>query len=106
MAVVDGDLAESEIDGFFALVHERQESLAHLRMEQYEHLFRDICAAIMSHPEAGTDKALANIAAVGEAPEQVELVLTAAQIAQQADEREQASEAEALTLIRQVLGQD
>jgi tellurite resistance protein len=106
VAVVDGDLAESEIDGFFALMQERHESLADLGVEQYEHVFRDICGAIMSHPEAGTDKALANIAAVGELPEQVELVLTAAEIALQADEREQASEAEALTLIRQVLGQD
>ena len=33
VAVVDGDLAESEIDGFFALMQERHESLADLGIE-------------------------------------------------------------------------
>jgi tellurite resistance protein len=103
VAVVDGDLAESEIGSFITMIHDHQDTLAALKFEHYEHLFRDICAAIMSNPEAGKSKALESISAISGNPEHSELILAAAQIAMLADQREKAAETEALALIRGAL---
>ncbi|GAB5500552.1 MAG: hypothetical protein PsegKO_28630 [Pseudohongiellaceae bacterium] len=103
VAVIDGDLAETEIGGFITVIHEHQDTLAALKFEHYEHLFRDICGAIMSNPEAGKNKALESISAVNGNSEHSELILAAAQIAMLADQQEKAAETEALALIRGAL---
>lgn len=105
VAVADGDLAESEIDSFVKLIYEREDILAALNFERYEPLFREISGAILSDPTAGQGEALELIAAVSDDPGHCELVISAAQIALMADNREQASETRVLALIRGALGQ-
>lgn len=103
VAVADGDLAEAEIDSFVQLIHRREDILSALNFERYEPLFRDICGAILSDPEAGRTSALQLISALKADPEHSELVLSAAQIALMADNREQASEKQILESIRTAL---
>jgi len=103
VAVVDGDLAEAEIDSFIDLIHRHREAFGALNFEHYEHLFRDVCGAIMSNPDAGKRKALESISAISDDPAHCELIIAAAQIAMQADQREKTSETEALSLIRSAL---
>ncbi len=103
VAVADGDLADSEIDSFVALLQERKEILAALNFERYEPLFRDICGALLSDPIPGQQKALQLISGIGSDAEGCELVLSAARIALIADNREQESETRVIAMIKDAL---
>ena len=106
VAVADGDLAESEIDSFIKLIYEREDILAALNFERYEPLFREISGAILSDPNAGHNRALELITAVSNDSDHCELVISAAQIALMADNKEQESETRVLALIRGALEQN
>ena len=99
VAVADGDLAQSEIDRFILLMLERENLLRTLGIDQFDLLFRDIGAAIMSDPIAGRARALDLIAAVKADTTHCELVRAAAEIAIFADNRELESEKEVMAQI-------
>ena len=104
VAVADGDLAQSEIDGFIALIREQENILAPLDIDRVELRFRDIAGAILSDPLAGHHHALELIAAVAGDAIHCELVRSAAEIAIAANNRELGSEQEVLQEICGALG--
>ena len=104
VAVADGDLAQSEIDRFLALIREQENVLAPLNIHRVELWFRDIAEAILSDPSAGHSHALELIAAVAGNAIHCELVRSAAEIAIAADNRELSSEQEVLQEICGALG--
>ena len=106
VAVADGDLAKSEIESFVKLIYQQEDVLSSLNFQRYEPLFRDICGAIVSDPESGQKQALSLIQVVKGDAAQSELVISAAQIALQADDRELAAESRAMLLIQNTLGMD
>ena len=57
VAAADGDLAVSEVDRFLALLHEHETVFRPLSFAELEHVFRDICGAIISDPEQGWQRA-------------------------------------------------
>lgn len=99
VATADGDLAQSEIERFILLMRERENVLAPLSIDRFDQLFRDIGAAIMSDPLAGSRHALDLISAVKSDADHCELVRSAAEIAIAADNRELASEQQVMQQI-------
>ena len=106
VAAADGNLAQSEVDRFMQLMHERAEIFAVLDFDEVESSFRDICGALISDPEQGKQKALECIATVKYHEIYRELVRSAAEIAMFADDRERAAEQEVLGEICGALGID
>lgn len=105
VAVADGDLAEAEIDSFVTLIYEREDVLSSLDFARYEPLFREISGALFTDPESGRSQALELISAVRSEQDHCELVISAAQIALMADNKEEESETKVLSLIRGALEQ-
>ena len=105
VAVADGDLAEAEIDSFVRLIYEREDVLSSLDFERYEPLFREISGALFSDPVSGQSQALQLIGAIRGDQDHCELVVSAAQIALMADNREEESETRVLALIRSALNE-
>ncbi len=105
VAVADGDLAEAEIDSFVRLIYEREDVLSSLDFERYEPLFREISGALFSDPVSGQSQALQLISAIRGDQDHCELVVSAAQIALLADNREEESETRVLALIRSALNE-
>ena len=103
IAVADGDLAEVEIESFMRLIYEREDVMSSLDFVRYEPLFREISGALFTDPERGQAQALELIKAVRGNQEQCELVISAAQIALMADNKELDSETKVLSLIRSAL---
>jgi tellurite resistance protein len=99
VAVADGDLAQSEINRFDKLINEQASLLDPKNVDRFDQLFRDIGGAIMSDPVAGRSHALELIAAVKANDTHCKLVLSAAEIAIVADNRELASEHEVMEQI-------
>ncbi len=104
VAVADGDLASAEIDRFILLLRERSAILAPLDIDRVDHLFRDLCGALLSDPTAGRHRALTSIAAVEGNADHCELVRSAAEIAMAADNRELATEQKLLREICEAMG--
>ena len=104
VAVADGDLAQSEIERFTALLREQADVLAPLDIDRVDRLFRDLGGALLSEPVTGGKRALACISAVEGNPVHCELVRAAAEIALAADNRELAAEREVLGEICDALG--
>ena len=104
VAVADGDLATSEVDRFVPLLKERSSELQPLKLERVEGLFRDVCAALLTDPSTGRQRALAYIANVAGNDVECELVRAAAEIAVAADNRELVAERVLLTEICDTLG--
>ena len=104
VAAADGDLAVSEVDRFLALLHEHETVFRPLSFAELEHVFRDICGAIISDPEQGWQRALECVLLVRKNANHVKLVRSAATIAMAADDREAASEQKVLSVIDRALG--
>ncbi len=104
VAVADGDLAQSEIDRFILLMLDRENLLRTLGIDNFDMMFRDIGAAILSDPIACRRRALDLIAAVKADATHCELVRAAAEIAIAADNRELASEQEVMEQICKAMG--
>ena len=104
VAVADGDLAQAEIDKFILMIGAQEDLVAPLGIDRIRLLFRDIGSAIMSDPVAGREHALELIAAVKSNANYCELVLSAAEIAVVADNRELASEQAVIKVICNAMG--
>jgi tellurite resistance protein len=104
VAAADGDLAAAEVDRFMALLQEHAAVFSQLDFAELEHVFRDICGAIISDPEQGWQRALECVLLVRNNTDHVNLVRSAAQIAMAADAREADSEQKVLSVIDRALG--
>jgi tellurite resistance protein len=103
-AASDGDLAVNEVDRFMGLLHEQAHRFSGLDFAEVEHVFRDICGALMSDPAVGRQHALECVGSVARNVQQAELVRSAAEIALAADGRDLNSEHTALNAICEALG--
>ncbi|MCH2170930.1 TerB family tellurite resistance protein [Myxococcota bacterium] len=103
VAVSDGHLDRREVQRFRALVR-RHFGLPRLDLERLERDFVDLSEALMSDPEAGRSRALAEIDHIRGNPDQCELVRTAARLALVADERITPEESRTLDEILEHLG--
>lgn len=104
VATSDGDVATAETDRFFALLRTRANLFPGLDFDAVEDGFKDVCGALLSDPEAGRSKALGYIEAVAATASHCQLVLAAAHLAAEADDKDRASERKALGTIRDLLG--
>ena len=104
VAVADGDLAQSEVARFSAMLKEHADVFSVLEFSSVERLFRDICSAIISDPVTGRQHALASLSDVSGNIEHCELVRSAAEIALVADGRELGEELAVLEDICNSLG--
>lgn len=104
VAACDGNLSSSEVDRFMEIVRQQADTMTALDFDELEHAFRDICAALMSEPEQGRQRALECVAAVKSHTIYRELVRSAAVIAMRADERETDKEHAVLAEICEALG--
>jgi tellurite resistance protein len=103
VAVADGHLDRREVQRFRALVR-RHFTLPRLDVDRLEHDFLNLSEALMSDPEAGRARALAEIGRVRDHPDQCELVRTAARLALVADERITPEESRTLDDVLESLG--
>ena len=92
IAVADGDLAEAEDARFMRFLSEHPTIFTQISFDKIDARFRDICAALISDPQAGRQHALTEIAEVKGNELHCDLVFSAAQIAIAADDRELAAE--------------
>ncbi|MGI9326974.1 MAG: TerB family tellurite resistance protein [Pseudomonadales bacterium] len=104
VAVSDGDLATEETNRFFALLRTRANLFPGLDFDAVEHGFKDVCEALLSDPSTGRQRALGYIGSIKDTASHCQLVLAAAHIAAEADERERAAERQVLQDIRDLLG--
>lgn len=104
VATSDGDVATEETSRFFALLRTRANLFPGLNFDAVEDGFKDICGALLSDPTAGRARAMGYIEAVARTASHCQLVLAAAHLAAEADDKERASERQALVDIRALLG--
>jgi len=105
IAAADGDVSESEVDRFVDVMRSRHADLSGLDLEVAERNFRELAEALLSDPEAGRKRALAEIARVKGSAVQRGLVRGAAYIAMVADADIKASEEVVLAEIYEALGE-
>ena len=106
VAVADGELARSEVDGFLDVLKTKSDVFSGLDFARLESAFRDLTEALFSDPIEGKRRALDLVAGVRRNPQWRELVHTAARIATEADERVRPPEEAAISEIREALGLD
>lgn len=104
VATSDGDIASAETARFFALLRTRSNLFPGLSFDAVEDGFKDICGALLSDPGVGRQRALDYISEVKDTASHCQLVLAAAHIAADADDKERESERAALGDIRALLG--
>lgn len=104
VAVGDGEMSGSEVDRFMELLHKQADRFSGLDFAEVEHVFRDICGALITDPTAGFQCALSCIGRVANNREYAELVRSAAEIALAADNRDLNAEHVALETICRTLG--
>jgi tellurite resistance protein len=104
VAAADGNIARSEVDRFASLMAEHSDRFSGLDYAVAEQVFRDICNAIISDPEAGKVRALACLEAIRGKPTDQELARSAAEIALAADGKDLNSEHVALQAVCDALG--
>ena len=106
VAVADGELAPSEVDGFLEVLKNKSDVFSGLDLARFESAFRDLADALFSDPIEGKRRALDLVAGARKNPQWRELVHTAARIATEADERVRPHEEIAISEIREALGLD
>jgi tellurite resistance protein len=104
VATADGAVSESELTRFLDVIRDRADALPHLDLEAVERQFRDLSMAVLTDPEGGRQRALAEVTLVKERPRQRELVQSAAQIALVADRRVERREEAVMGEICKALG--
>ncbi len=104
VAASDGNLAEEESRRFFAMLRTRARLFPRLDLDAVEDGFTDVCAALLSDPQAGRERCLGYIEAVRQTASHCQLVLAAAHIAAEADREEQPQERAIVAEIRSLLG--
>lgn len=103
VAASDGNLAPQESARFFSMLRTRARLFPGFDFDAVEDSFRDACAALLSDPEAGQARAKGHIEAVKRTASHCQLVLAAAHVAADADEREQPQERAVVAEIRTLL---
>ena len=103
VASADGQVSESEIERFAALVHS-VEIFHALDPVALVRAFRDVGQALLTDVGDGRTRALSLIRAVAGRAEEARVVLASAQIAMEADGRIKREERAALDEIRATLG--
>jgi tellurite resistance protein TerB len=104
VAAADGELSRSEADRFLEVIQSKSEAFSALDFDALENTFGDLAEAMFADPEDGKRLALQCVARVRGVPRHAELVMTAAQIAADADGRLQSCEESVIGEVRQVLG--
>ena len=104
VAAADGELATSEVDGFLALLREKESVFPNLDFDALEGSFRELADALIANPDDGRLRCLDCVAGVRGDATQSELVRSAAAIALAADGRVRAPEEAAVAEITRVLG--
>lgn len=105
VAAADGDVSEDEIDRFVRVLRGRKAEFPGLDLDEAERRFRSLGEALLSDPEAGRARALADVARVRGSALHRGLVKGAAYIAMVADARIETSEELVLAEIYQALGE-
>jgi len=105
VAASDGDVAQAEDREFLSMLQNKTEVFGALDFNAVDRVFQDICGAILSDPAAGRARALGEIKAIQHNEKHAKLVLSAADIAVQADDRVNAAETRILDEIRTTLAQ-
>ncbi len=105
IACADNQLDRREIDRFFEVVRST-DKLASLDLRKIEKEFTGITQALIEDYAAAREEALANIAKMKRDKDDVDIVLSASQIAIVADERLEDSEETVLKDICEALGVD
>ena len=105
IAAADGNVSEAEIERFAGVIRGRRAELSGLDLELAERNFRELAQSLLSDPEAGRQRALADIGRVKESALHRGLVRSAAYIAMVADARIATSEQIVLAEIYEALGE-
>lgn len=103
VAASDGELSRSEADRFLEVLRGRSDSFSSLDFDALATTFRDLADAMLDDPEDGKRLALECIARVRGVPNHAELVVSAAQIAADADGQLEACEQSVIADIREAL---
>ena len=103
VAAADGELSRSEAVRFMDVLRSKSDSFSAIDFRALENTFGDLADAIFADPEDGKRLALECVARVRGVPRHAELVMSAAQIAADADTRLEAVEQSVMREIRQVL---
>jgi tellurite resistance protein len=106
VAAADGGVSEIELTRFLEVMRGQAHAFPRLDLEAVERQFRDLSMAMLTDPEGGRQRALAEIALVKERPRQRELVQSAAQIALAADRRVERREEALMGEICKALGME
>lgn len=104
VAAADGVLSREEADRFFATLRSKADVFAPIDFDALARTYEDLCEAMISDPEDGTELALKCVARVRGIPEHAELVNGACEIAAAADGRIQSTEETVMRQIREALG--
>jgi tellurite resistance protein TerB len=104
VAAADGELANSEVDGFVELLRSKSDIFASIDFDSLELAFRDLADSLIADPEQGRARACECIARVKGDAERCELVRSAAAIAVAADGLVRAPEEAAMQNICVALG--
>lgn len=104
VATADGDLAESEVEEFSAVVRDYSSRFPKLDEKALVKRFREIGEAMISDPEAGKQRALEDVGLVRDSEVNREIVRTAAELAMVVDKRVFDSERAALEEVNEALG--
>ena len=104
VAAADGELSRSEAERFVEVLRSKSEAFSALDFGALERTFGDVADAVFADPEDGKRLALEYVSRVRGVPSHAELVMTAAQIAADADGRLQSCEQSVIGDIREVLG--
>lgn len=106
IAVADGELARSEVDGFLDVLKTKSDVFSGLDFAHLEGTFRDLTEALFADPIDGKRRALDRVAGIRANRQWCELVRSAARIAVDADKRIRPAEETAMSEIRKALGLD
>lgn len=103
VAAADGELSRAEAVRFMDVLRSKSDTFSAIDFRALENTFGDLADAMFADPEDGKRLALDCVARVRGVPRHAELVMTAAQIAADADTRLEAVEQSVIREIRQVL---
>jgi tellurite resistance protein len=104
VAAADGELANSEVDGFVELLRSKSDIFASIDFDSLELAFRDLADSLIADPEQGRARACECIARMKGDAKRCELVRSAAAIAVAADGLVRAPEEAAMQNICVALG--
>jgi tellurite resistance protein len=104
VAAADGELANSEVDGFVELLRSKSDIFASIDFDSLELAFRDLTDSLIADPEEGRARACECIARMKGDAKRCELVRSAAAIAVAADGLVRAPEEAAMQNICVALG--